>query len=120
MKNGIYLTRRETSVQQAKHSRTSFMRCGTQCNNGSCNVSRRWDLIQGGAGARDFFKNVFSFLCPDEGRGVGAVMVNVVADRLFKLFDAAEHSVTDAVACNISEPAFDHVQPTLCVLAAAH
>lgn len=38
-------------------------------------------------------------------------MVNVVADRLFKLFDAAEDSVTDAVACDVPEPAFDHVQP---------
>ncbi len=38
-------------------------------------------------------------------------MINVIIDRLFQLLHAAEDAVANAVAGNVTKPAFDDVQP---------
>ncbi len=38
-------------------------------------------------------------------------MINVILDRLFQLLHAAEDSVANAVAGNVTKSAFDDVQP---------
>ncbi len=38
-------------------------------------------------------------------------MINVVLDRLFQLLHAAEDTVANAVAGNVTKPAFDDIQP---------
>ena len=38
-------------------------------------------------------------------------MLNVFVNGLLKFLHAAEDSIADAVVCNVTKPAFDHIQP---------
>jgi hypothetical protein len=62
--------------------------------------------------AGDFFEDVGSFGGPDEGLWILVVVVDVVADGQDELFEVAEDAAPQLVLCQVTEEAFNHIEPT--------
>ena len=39
------------------------------------------------------------------------MMIDVISNSLFQFGDAAKDDITNAVVCEITKPAFNHIQP---------
>ena len=59
----------------------------------------------------DFFEDFTGGLGPDEGLGIGIVVVEVIHDGGLELGDAREGAASNAVAGDLGEEALDHVEP---------
>ena len=62
--------------------------------------------------AGDFFKDVGCFGGPDEGFGILVVCVDVASYGGDELFEVLENASFELVLRQVSEEAFDHVEPT--------
>ncbi len=59
----------------------------------------------------DLFNNGTGRSGPDEGLGVGVVVVEVVVDGHLQLDDGVEHAATDALSGDLGKETFDQVEP---------
>ena len=69
------------------------------------------DGFEGATHAADFGKDFLGRFCPDEGFGVGIVMVEVVVDGCFEFGHRGENTAPDAVMSDQAEEALDLVEP---------
>ena len=63
--------------------------------------------FEGATRAADFGKDFVGRFCPDEGPGVGIVMVEVVVDGRFEFGHRGENTAPDAVMSDQAEQALD-------------
>ena len=59
----------------------------------------------------DFWEDFFCRFGPDEGLGVGIVMVEVLVDGRFELGNGGEDAASDAVLGDQAEEALDLIEP---------
>ena len=59
----------------------------------------------------DFFEDFVRRLGPDEGLGVGIVVLQVFHDSSLELGDVFEDPAADAFSGDLGEEALDHVEP---------
>ena len=67
--------------------------------------------FEGATRAADFGKDLLGRFCPDEGPGMGIVMVEVVVDGRFEFGHRGEDTAPDAVMSDQAEEALDLVEP---------
>ena len=67
--------------------------------------------FEGATRTADFGKDFLGGFCPDEGLGMGIVMVEVVVDGGFELGNRGEDAAPDAVVSDQAEEALDLVEP---------